>query len=84
MDCVPIQSASAVEVSGGCRDSVMDAGAIVGIHGGSRVICVGEHIRAADFIPHFQGGKEYISTGIDLKKKQALGINSSLHYTLAH
>lgn len=67
-----VQGASAAEVFHSRWFPVMDAGTVIRVHGGSWIIQTCKHIRAADFISHFQGSKKDIPTGVNLKEGYTL------------
>lgn len=50
----------------------MDAGTVIRVHGGSRIIQTLKDIGAADFISHFQGSKKDIPTSVNLKEGYTL------------
>lgn len=65
---VPVQRAP-VCLAAAQRLPVLDAGAVVRVHGGLGVSHAREHFRAARLVPDFQGAEENVAVGVDLTEK---------------
>lgn len=50
--------------------AVLDAGAVVRVHGGLGVAHASEYFRAAGLVPDFQGAEENVAVGVDLTDKK--------------
>lgn len=55
-----------VRLAAAHRLAVLDAGAVVRVHGGLGVAHAREHFRAARLVPDFQGAEENVAVGVDL------------------
>lgn len=68
---VPVQRAP-VPLAAAHWLAVLDAGAVVGVHGGLGVSHAREHFRAARLVPDLQGTEENVAVGVDLTEKKSL------------
>ena len=68
---VPVQRAP-VPLTAAHWLAVLDAGAVVGVHGGLGVSHAHEHFRAARLVPDLQGTEENVAVGVDLTEKKSL------------
>lgn len=59
-----------VGLAGGPGLAVVDAGAVVRVHGGVGVAHAREHFRAARLVPDFQGAEDNVAVGVDLAEKE--------------
>lgn len=66
---VPVQGAP-IGLTAAQRLAVLDAGAVIGVHGGLGVTHAREHFRATRLIPDFQGAEENVTVGVDLMTKR--------------
>lgn len=64
-----------VGLAGGPGLAVVDAGAVVRVHGGVGVAHAREHFRAARLVPDFQGAEDNVAVGVDLRRKSMLRHN---------
>lgn len=59
-----------VGLAGGPGLAVVDAGAVVRVHGGVGVAHAREHFRAARLVPDFQGAEDNVAVGVHLTEKE--------------